>query len=410
MIKPSKISLFILLSAGYVSYSSDINAQYTNNTGKYQTISEQIQDDKSFSRQQKGTLYIVSSSNVEKREIQPEPKIEGTNVPESEVYEIDSPQPRQLPQTRNNNIRNPYAPEKAAPAPMPPMAPGPAPEPPPMKADKPVAAPMPSDDNVAEKKAQQPEPEYEQEFEEEAPVESNKQKAKPEVIEEEEVEETDITQEEAIESKSKYSKENPPKMNTGMYVSILLGMPLSSGFNEKWPAGMEQYDRTMSLRNFADDASFFGGFRLGYKADFFRLEAEGRVDRFNYEYNAGYTRAINSEMFGANAVFDVADFVLRPYVGVGIGFANMEAKNTNPLGRDAKAKTSTTYYKGLAGISFNIPGGNLFGEISYRMFNTPDFAVDGGVCSPVNPAICGGKVSFDSMDSLDVAVGFSFYF
>ena len=125
---------------------------------------------------------------------------------------------------------------------MPPMAPGPAPEPPPMKADKPVAAPMPSDDNVAEKKAQQPEPEYEPEFEEEAPVASNKQKAKPEVIEEEEVEETDITQEEVKESKSKYSKGNPPKMNTGMYVSILLGMPLSSGFNEKWPAGMEQYD------------------------------------------------------------------------------------------------------------------------------------------------------------------------
>ena len=200
-----------------------------------------------------------------------------------------------------------------------------------------------------------------------------------------------------------------PIMNKlGPYFSFLLSTFLSGGYDEVW-ATNSSLNRDMQLISNTTNLGF--GIRMGNKFGIGRAEFEFSYDNADFKSKqTPYQRKLSGPVLGFNLIADINDNVIRPYIGIGAGYAKLNTKRTGiqtPLFGEAKDKSNSHYIKPLIGLSFNIPGGSIFAEMSYKIYSDAKFK--GMYCtSAVN--CYESTVDYNSFGVYNLATGVTLYF
>lgn len=200
-----------------------------------------------------------------------------------------------------------------------------------------------------------------------------------------------------------------PKINKlGPYSSFFLNASLGGEYSEVW-ATNPQLNRDMQLISNTSNLGF--GIKMGNKFGIGRAEFEISYDNANFKSKqTPYQRKLSGPAFGFNLIADVVDDVVRPYIGIGAGYAKLNTRRTGiqtPLFGEAKDKSNSHYIKPILGVSFNVPGGSIFAEISYKVYNDAQFK--GMYCTSALNCY-ESNVNYDSFGVYNLITGVTFYF
>lgn len=170
---------------------------------------------------------------------------------------------------------------------------------------------------------------------------------------------------------------------TGLIAATVLlpTQAFSEGFYAGFAGGLNQTnDASISGTGINADAEFDYGntaaATLGYDySDGFRgeIELSGRwsdTDTISNTSGAGDVRALSAM---ANALYDISlGSSFTPYIGVGIGAANVEASGISPVGGSTISDDDTAFaYQGIVGTSYQL-NNTVSLNADYRYFATSD--------------------------------------
>ena len=167
---------------------------------------------------------------------------------------------------------------------------------------------------------------------------------------------------------------DPSIINTGSYTSFFINASFSGKYDETWQ-DYSNFNRNMTLLSTTSNLGY--GLKLGNKFNSSHAEFEISYENMSYKSDqTPYQRKIYGPSLGFNMLLDVGRYALQPYIGVGVGYTQMNVKRTGiqvPLFGEAKDKSNSYFFKPIAGLSFNIPGGSIFAELSYKVYNNVRF-------------------------------------
>ncbi len=114
------------------------------------------------------------------------------------------------------------------------------------------------------------------------------------------------------------------------------------------------------------DKGFTGALALGFATDHMRFEAEISVTDANFRIDQGLPSlsALDGSLVTAmaNAYYDLTnDFIVTPYIGVGVGYASTKLSTASGGKRAA--------FQAMAGLKYEIKG-NVWVGGEYRYFRT----------------------------------------
>jgi len=156
----------------------------------------------------------------------------------------------------------------------------------------------------------------------------------------------------------------------GLYSSIFGGYTYIPGNINKYKWGILRSDS-------AYDGGYNAGIRFGYKSNPIRYEGEytylqASTNRFrvNHIRQTGVTGTISANLIMANIYYDTPDLLpsIAPFVGVGIGFALMQASldSTGPCGNTFFSANDNSFaYQATIGLTYNFAE-NYSLNIAYR--------------------------------------------
>ena len=143
-----------------------------------------------------------------------------------------------------------------------------------------------------------------------------------------------------------------------------------AGYGISWNGGHAwTNDTKYDYKTFSGMMSLFGGAVI--PTEYLDLRAEGELVRLKAEPDKGKTRQLDALMFNFIGVIPNVDLPVQPYVGLGLGYARWDHKNTF-------AKQF------IAGVEYDLDEYPVGFALEYKHFKPNETGGSGGYRSKIN--------------------------